>query len=376
MKKILIATDNFLPRMDGVSVFLKNIIPELLEDFSVSIIAPKFPGEVDKKKYGKIVTINTTKFQVGDINIATPSTRKVKQMVKEADIVWSQTLGPIGILGVYYGRKYNKKVISYIHSVEFELFREALPNLLLKKIASPTTTKLIKYIYKKCDYLLVPSLELAEILSWKGVTTQKIRVPLGVDVKEFKALNIKKEDQLKKEMGFDKKDKLILYVGRLAREKDLKTLLRAFLRIEKKFESVKLIIVGDGLKEIKNMFADKPNIILYGTKENVLPFYQISDIYVLPSHTETTSLTTLEAMSCELPVVCTSVGLMKNYIINGQNGLLFEKEDYLTLTKHLENLLNDVALRDRLGFHARETVKDKFSWDYTVKQIKDILKKL
>ncbi len=80
------------------------------------------------------------------------------------------------------------------------------------------------------------------------------------------------------------------------------------------------------------------------------------DCYVLPSLTETTSLSTLEAMSCGLAVFATRVGYIKNYIKEGENGYLFPKKNAYLLSKKLELVAKDEKLRARLGKKARETV--------------------
>jgi L-malate glycosyltransferase len=134
-----------------------------------------------------------------------------------------------------------------------------------------------------------------------------------------------------------------------------------------------LMIVGEGLPEIKNMFENRAGVMLVGPKNDVIPYLQSMDIYVLSSLTETTSLSTLEAMSCELPVVATSVGYVKEYISSGINGFLFSKQDAYSLTKILEQLIITPSLRASIGKAARKTIVHQFDWDQTAKRIKILL---
>ena len=100
------------------------------------------------------------------------------------------------------------------------------------------------------------------------------------------------------------------------------------------------------------------------------------DIFTLPSLLETTSLATLEAMSTQLPVVCTPVGLIKEYVKDKENGFLFPLSNSLILSMKLKWLLEEPQLRHEIGLFARKTVEQEFSWDKTVSQIVTQLQQL
>ena len=109
---------------------------------------------------------------------------------------------------------------------------------------------------------------------------------------------------------------------------------------------------------------------------NIVPYLQAMDIYVLPSLTETTSISTLEAMSCGLPVIVTPVGSLPGYIQNNYNGIFFPKRDPYRLEKKLSRLINNPGLRKTIGDNARKTVKEKFSWENTFKEMKKVFESL
>jgi glycosyltransferase involved in cell wall biosynthesis len=150
-------------------------------------------------------------------------------------------------------------------------------------------------------------------------------------------------------------------------------LYRAFNKLYKENSNVRLLIVGGGIEEQEEMLKSKPGIIFTGSKDDVVPYYQAMDIYVLPSLIETTSLTTMEAMSCGLPVLSTKVGFVKDYIKHNTNGMFFPKRNSYILRKKIENLIENRKLREDLGKNARETIKEKFRWMITVQKIKKIL---
>ena len=96
----------------------------------------------------------------------------------------------------------------------------------------------------------------------------------------------------------------------------------------------------------------------------------------MPSLTETTCLSVLEAMACQLAVVSTEVGFIKSYIRNGYNGLFFEKQNQYHLAKDIQRLITDLEFRKTIGVNARKTVMEQFSWDKTAYGIEIALNEL
>ncbi len=370
-KNLLITTDNFLPRWDGIARFLLEIIPFLKEYYNITVLAPDFAGEFEGWSGVKVIRLPLF-LTISDLPIARPLRKVIKQEIKKADIIFNQTIGPIGAVTIHLAKRLKKKVISYIHNIEWELVIKSLPNhLIFKKLMIKLSKKIVSYFYNKCHLLLVPFEEVGDMLRWNKITTKTKTVPLGVDTNEFSPPAIKAA--AKKRIGLNPADLIIGFHGRLGREKDLPTLFRAFYRLEKKIKHLKLLVVGEGLKSIKEQAKKHPHIIMAGQKERVAPYVQAMDIYVLSSLTETTSLTTLEAMACGVPVVCTPVGFVKYYLKEGKNGFLFRKRKSYELFKKLELLITHPALREEMGKKARETVLAGYSWETTFLKTKEIL---
>ena len=126
MKKLLIATDNFLPRWDGISRFLSEIIPHIKDQYDITILAPRYKGNLNPIPKVKIVRFPTYKFSVGDYSPAKFHFKEIKEHVEKADLVFTQTIGPIGALAVFYAHKLKKPVIAYIHSIEWELVAKSI----------------------------------------------------------------------------------------------------------------------------------------------------------------------------------------------------------------------------------------------------------
>ena len=124
------------------------------------------------------------------------------------------------------------------------------------------------------------------------------------------------------------------------------------------------------------LFRSSMGIKYIKSKDNVIPYLQAMDIYVLPSLTETTSLSTLEAMSCGCAVISTKVGLVKRYIKDKVNGSFFPKGNASALKVKLSWLVENPDIRTELGRNARETVKAKFNWERTEIGIRKALEDL
>lgn len=366
-KRLLIVTDNFLPRWDGIARFLSQIVPALIKEYSITIIAPRFRGKFKKPDDVKIVRIKTHNFYLGDYQPSRPTFFTLKKHIKNADLVWTQSIGPIGSSAIILSKIYKKPLIAYTHSIESELVSKSISKYpIIQNIVFKITKLISRFLYNRCDLLMVPSLDTAEILSWQKIKAKKAVIHLGINTLKFRPLLDKQE--AKQKLGLQ--DQIVIgFTGRIGREKDLFTLYRAFLRIHKK-HNIKLLIVGEGILKIKEYLKSKSNVILTGPKDNVIDYLHAMDIYVMPSLTETSSLATMEAMATGLPVITTPVGHMKNYIDENYNGFHFPRKNHYALSKKLETLILDKKLRTLIGNNARNTIMENYQWDDTVKKIK------
>ena len=160
---------------------------------------------------------------------------------------------------------------------------------------------------------------------------------------------------------------LIGSVGRLAPEKNYAMLLYAFSELIKKIEkTVSLLLVGDGpmkneLQRLAIKLSIEKNVIFMGIQHNVHEILPLFDVFVLPSFTEGTSISLLEAQSCGVPAVVTDVGGNGFVIIHGENGLLCSVDDIDAMAKHIEEILTDNQFATYCALTARKRVKKLFS---------------
>lgn len=160
----------------------------------------------------------------------------------------------------------------------------------------------------------------------------------------------------------------ILYAGRLHPQKGLDTLLRAFALLlrQSPVRGLTLRLVGEGpasreLREFAGGLGIADRVDFAGRHDDVGPFFQQADVFVLPSHAEGLSNALLEAMASGLPVVVSDIPGNRDVIRDGCNGLLSRPGDAPPLAAALSRALRDQGLRASLGEAARDTVWRRYS---------------
>jgi len=195
-------------------------------------------------------------------------------------------------------------------------------------------------------------------------------IPNGIDLEIFnpKAKKIKK--------FLDGKVN-ILFVGRIEERKGLIYLLRAYQILEKKFQNLRLIIIGEGeLKEKCQNFVKDQNlkeVYFEGEKtgKELVSYFNSSNIFCAPSiYGESFGIVLLEAMACGLPVVAFANEGYKEFFKDKKGGILVKNRDYKDLAKKLKILIENENLRKQMGKWGREEAK-KYSWDRICDKILD-----
>lgn len=340
-----------------MSVFLERSLPRLCKDYTVRVSAPAFGivpdgcAELDLYPLGR---------RIADIRLARVTRddhARLAQFIREADIVFTQTIGPLGARAIRIATRLGKPRVAYIHSREWELFSRSIhaPQF-VRRMVENGTLSIMRRLYNQLSLLFTPTDEVAMLLRAYGIRTPSTTVPLGVDTLHF--MPPRNPLRAKRAFGFSLREVVLGYVGRLALEKDPFTLIRAFLYLRKKYPYLRLLLAGSGREDLVKRFAGLDGVHYAGELQDPRGAYQALDVFILPSLTETTGLALLEAMSTAVPVVTTRVGIAPAMIQHGKNGFFFPKQDWLRLARILEPLIEDVLLRQRIGAAARRTVQE------------------
>lgn len=174
-----------------------------------------------------------------------------------------------------------------------------------------------------------------------------------------------KKDILKKELNLNNKI-IILYVGQLISRKGIFDLLEAYNNLDiKEKETTYLLIIGEGplYIDVKKYCYERnlKNVILTGYKQQseLLKYYAISDIFILPSKYDIWGFVVNEAMACSLPIITTiNVGASGDIVKNGVNGYVAKTSDPNELSKLIKILIKDRDLRERMGKNSRNIIID------------------
>jgi len=195
----------------------------------------------------------------------------------------------------------------------------------------------------------------------------------GVDVIKFRSEPRKRKDRL-----------VFLFAGRLLREKGLGEYMEAAKIFKKENQAVDCHVLGpmDSIEydtDLKNDFdlaRQNKDIFYFDGTQNVIPFLQAVDVFVLPSYREGRSKAILEAMSMGLPIITCDVAGCRDVVVDGVNGYLVREQDPVGLY-HAMDKMNSLSFEDRqqMGFYSRQFVMDKFEWTKVQNQYIQALKK-
>ncbi len=222
-----------------------------------------------------------------------------------------------------------------------------------------------------------------DVLSWLKTSSLKnlelIKFRNGVDTGKYAPLLYQEKIKAKNKLGFENKQ-IFLFVGRLSYEKRIKEFVEIWdelMREENIFQKAQFIIVGAGpqekeIREAVKVFGLGDSLILTGAKEDLLPYYNASDVFILPSVSEGLSNSMLEAMSCGLAIMASGVGGAKEAVSEGVNGFLFDPFDKRKIKFHINKFLNEEKLALRMGEKSREAVVKKYSMAKVVNELLEI----
>lgn len=219
-----------------------------------------------------------------------------------------------------------------------------------------------KIILKNANFVFPVTDELMELTEKRNVRN-KFLSPNFTDISKF---NIVKSQET---LSSIKKFK-ILFVGRFEEEKGLKVLLKGIYLISKEIDNVEFLLVGDGsLKRwIKDFIKTNnlKNVKLLGTySHNEMPkIYNMCDIFILPSFTEGSPASLIEALSCGMASIATNVGMSKVFIKNGENGILISPGKPEEISKSIKFLLANKDLMEKFQIKGRIVILE-YTKNYT-----------
>jgi glycosyltransferase involved in cell wall biosynthesis len=214
-----------------------------------------------------------------------------------------------------------------------------------------------------------------------GVPGEKITIiPNGIDLSEYAELPPK--GTFRKKFNIPEGKRIILYLGRINKIKGIDTLIEAYayLRNKMNFKDAVLVIAGpdDGYtgqaRALANSLRTSDEILFVGPlyDRDKLAAYVDSHLCVLPSRYETFPMALLEMCACGKPVVASNLEGLKELIVDGETGLLFEAGDFKQMAEKMVYLLNDDSKAAEIGIKARWLVEETYSIDRVVDNLEEL----
>ncbi len=285
-----------------------------------------------------------------ELRMGVPSLMEVIDFLEEGEFtgVHISTPGPLGIMAFIAGKILGLRTTIAFHTDIPTYARVYTGDTDLENILWKTFVILAN----NSDRCFVPSEHYRSILISKGANPSKLSIfRRGVDTELFSPYR-RQEDFWSQKLG-KKVKRVILYVGRVAKEKNLD----ALFYVARCFPEETFVVVGGGpyRKELEERKPKNVHLVGYIRGEELAKAYASSYLFLFPSETETYAQVVLEAMACGLPAVVSSKGASHEHVEDGLNGLIATKKE--EFADRVGMLLYDEGLRNKMSAEALEKAK-------------------
>lgn len=332
--RVGIFTDAYYPYLNGVATSIQVLEKELRNlGHEVYIFTSSNKSIKEKNEYVyRLPSIPIAFYKPYRLSIFCPPRviSRIKKM--KLDIIHTQTEFSLGILGKIISKIFKIPMVHTYHTM-YEKYVHYVANghLITVKMAK----RLSRIFCNRADVIIAPTKKTLLALKAYGVKKPIEVIPTGIDLDQFKKeIDEKIITDLKNKYKISNNDYIVLYVGRVAKEKNIEVLINQMPNILNKISNAKLLIVGGGpvledLKKLVDTMNLNNNIIFTGAipHEDINIYYKLGNVFVITSNTETQGLTYLEAIVSGVPVIVRDDESYKEFIINGENGFIFSNEN-------------------------------------------------
>ena len=369
--KILMISDVYFPRVNGVSTSIRTFAESLREQgHVVHLIAPQYPGQPSTTDEAWITRIESRKI------VFDPEDHLMKWSalmayadslhVGDYDLVHIHTPFIAHYAGLHIAKKLRVPVVETYHTFFEDYMHHYLP-WVPRKWAVRIAQTVSRRQCQQVDTVVSPSAQMRDVLQQYGVTTPITVIPTGLDASRFEPGN---GAAFREKYGIPAQRPLLLFVGRVAHEKNIQFLLEMLSLVIQDHPEVLLVITGEGPAEgmLKKLARDKglqAHVMFLGYLDRAVGLnaaYQAADIFVFASKSETQGLVLLEAMAQATPVVAIAE-LGTASILRQEQGALIAQDDEVHFAEQVQTLLIDHQLRERVGKQGKRYVEQVWSSD-------------
>lgn len=361
--KICDLTQFYSPLSGGVKRYVHEKINYIQKNSSEDehvLVIPGSKTEVIAEGRSRIYSIHSPLVSRSSRYRALLNLRTLGKIIEceRPDIIESSDPYQVGWKAVSLGRSLRIPVVGFYHSHFPEAYLRGPARLLLG-----VAQKYVRKLYNRCEATLVPSEPLARVLEDWGVRNVRI-VNLGVNTESFSPA-LADAAETRRSLGIDPNRKLLLYVGRLAPEKNTETLFASFAMLAKRRpHEFELLIIGDGpqreqLRQLQTQTGQVKWVQYCTDSLELARFYRAADLFVHPGVQETFGLVSLESQACGTPVVGIRGSNMDRIIFHEQESWAQENSP-----EALADAIEEFCRKDlkSLGANAARVAAERYSW--------------
>jgi len=312
--RIGIVTETYSPEINGVALTVAGLVHGLAQaGHAVQLIRPRQKSDGPAAAIEERITTTLVRGmrlpRYPGLQLGLPAGRRLRALWKSErpDALYVATEGPLGMSALRAARDVGIPASTGFHT-RFDDFA--------RHYGLGALTSLVFAYLRRFHGLgaatFVPTVELAEFLGGRGFHNV-VRLPRAVDTNLF--CPSKRDEALRAQWGVGTDQLAVIYVGRIAPEKNLPLAVRTFRAIQRLIPQARYIWVGDGPARAA-LEAQNPDFIFAGVKsgEELARHYASSDLFVFPSLTETFGNVTLEALASGVPTVAFDYGAAREYL--------------------------------------------------------------
>lgn len=356
--RVAIFSDSMLPILNGVSVSIDALVTELRnEGHSVHVFTAAYHGHKDTDP-------NTYRFPA----VETPWTKGYPlafppfyQMLltfrrRRFDVIHTHTPFTLGTVGLRWAQSHDIPIVSTYHTL-YDRYAHYVP-FFPRRYVRFKIAKHTNFYYNHVDHLITPSEASMKWLRRHAVTKPITVIPTGIPPRGMQV-----RAEARTQLGIAPEHKIMLYVGRIAAEKNLEVLFDMASVTFARDPNLRLWLVGDGpYRKACSIMArnlgigDRVRFVGFVPRAEVDRYYAASDLFVFSSITETQGLVVQEAMAYGLPAVVVAGGGAGAGVQSGHNGFVV-KNDATAFARAVMRVTDDDDLYTRLAEGASRSIR-------------------
>ncbi|PKO25462.1 MAG: glycosyl transferase family 1 [Betaproteobacteria bacterium HGW-Betaproteobacteria-8] len=365
--KILFISDVYFPRVNGVSTSIRTFAGQLQElGHVVHLVAPDYGVATADEAWIRRIPARKIYFDPEDrlmrYGVALDHVMELRR--EKYDLIHIHTPFAAHYLGRKLAHLLDVPCVETYHTFFEDYLHHYLP-----WIPRRTARGIARFVsQRQCnevDAIVAPSQPMLDVLRQYGVRAKAGVIPTGLQAQSFAAAD---GAAFREKYGIPLERPMILYVGRVAFEKNIPFLLRMAVELREMQPDVLLVVTGEGPAEqslhqlaIELNLQNNIRFIGYLDRNTELNgCYKAADVFVFSSKSETQGLVIIEAMAQGTPVVAIAELGTKSILIEGE-GALIAPEDELIFAERVNSLLQNKKVRNALGAKARAYVEQKWT---------------